>query len=479
MSQPPEWRDVPTVATPPPPPPPQRPAGPGGGPFGLSRRGLLILVGALAGVVIGVLVFVAFVPRPVGSAQQAGRGEIFLQPAGDGGPNPFTASVAAATLPAPTPTASAAAPSGSGSVAVQTTIGSTPGLYGGTNRLGSCDAGQMVSYLNANPAKGAAWVQALNADPSLLWSAGNKVRVDQIAAYISELTSVVLTADTRVTNHGFLSGQPTPFQSVLQAGTAVLVDRYGVPRARCACGNPLIAAVPVSVTPTYRGAPWTGFSPTTVVVVQPTTVIIDTFTLVDVNTGGRFKRPVGSKGDQDGNVTPTGEETPAPSAAASPPPDQSALAPPPAPVPVIQPPAAPPPAAQPAPAPPTAAPPAPAPPPVPNVAPPPPPPPPAQPPPAPQPAPFTLQTISPSSGPIAGGTHVVITGSGFTGQPPITDVYFSAGSGQCASMSFSVVSDTRMTGVTSSGAGCGSGTPVYVVVVCQGQVSSAFIYTFN
>jgi hypothetical protein len=40
---------------------------------------------------------------------------------------------------------------------------------------------------------------------------------------------VILQRDTRVTNHGFRNGRATPTQSILQAGTAVLVDEYGVP----------------------------------------------------------------------------------------------------------------------------------------------------------------------------------------------------------------------------------------------------------
>ena len=56
--------------------------------------------------------------------------------------------------------------------------------------------------------------------------------------YLRGLTSVVLRADTQVTNHGFRDARVTGFQSVLQAGTAVLVDNRGVPRVRCACGSP-------------------------------------------------------------------------------------------------------------------------------------------------------------------------------------------------------------------------------------------------
>ena len=61
------------------------------------------------------------------------------------------------------------------------------------------------------------------------WRGGQQLRITDIRSYVSELTPLVLLVDTRVTNHGFRKGRPTPHQSVLQAGTAVLVDRVGVP----------------------------------------------------------------------------------------------------------------------------------------------------------------------------------------------------------------------------------------------------------
>ena len=51
-----------------------------------------------------------------------------------------------------------------------------------------------------------------------------------IESYVAGLTAVRLRWDTRVTNHGFSDGEATAFQSLLQAGTAVLVDDTGVPR---------------------------------------------------------------------------------------------------------------------------------------------------------------------------------------------------------------------------------------------------------
>lgn len=190
--------------------------------------------------------------------------------------------------------------------------GGTPGLYGGTNQLGACDPSLLVRYLQANPQKAQAWVTALNADPSLSWSGGHSVRVDQIPAFVAELTPVVLRSDTRVTNNGFVNGNPDPYQAILQRGTAVLVDKYGVPRSRCACGNPLGSPRPAQTTPTYTGSPWPTFNPTTVVVVQPAPVIINIFVLTDDNDGTAFGRPAGSTGTTDVLPSPSPSLTPPP-----------------------------------------------------------------------------------------------------------------------------------------------------------------------
>ncbi len=215
-----------------------------------------------------------------------GPGEIFLQPASDTGPNPYdplgnkgsgTTTPSGGITPAPTTTA--------GVQGVTSVPGGKPGLYGGTNRLSVCDPQQLVNFLGTHQDKATAWVAALNADPTLTWSGGNKVRTDQITAYVKELTSLVLRNDTRVTNNGFLNGKPDPYQAVLQKGTAVLVDKRGVPRSRCACGNPLAAPVPQKGTTSYIGTGWAGFTPTKVVNVAPAPAPIQTFTVTDDNTG--------------------------------------------------------------------------------------------------------------------------------------------------------------------------------------------------
>ncbi len=68
---------------------------------------------------------------------------------------------------------------------------------------------------------------------------------------------------------------------------------------RCECGNPLNPPQPVKTTPKYTGPKWTNFDPTTIIIIQQTTVIIDIFVVVDVDTGESFNRPAGSTGEQD------------------------------------------------------------------------------------------------------------------------------------------------------------------------------------
>jgi hypothetical protein len=225
-----------------------------------------------------------------GTKKSAGKGEIFLEPASSTGPHPFTRSVATSS---PAVTASTRPPAPASTVApspaVQGVQGSQPGLYGGTRNNSTCDPERLISFLQANPGKARAWSSALG------------IPRDSIAAYVRRLTPVILTGDTRVTNYGYENGRPTPRQAVLQAGTAVLVDDYGIPRVKCGCGNPLSPPVPTPVRPTYTGTHWAGWAPANVTVVV-VNVQVNPFVLVDTSSGVKFARPPGTSGSEDGNV---------------------------------------------------------------------------------------------------------------------------------------------------------------------------------
>jgi hypothetical protein len=210
-------------------------------------------------------------------------------------PTPVPSSVAPTTL-APTtlaPTTSVAVPTTVAGLPVRTVNGAAPGLYGGTQNNAACDPEQMISFLMASPDKALAWAGVQGIGPA------------DIPTYVRSLTPVVLRADTRVTNHGFANGVATSNPSILQRGTAVLVDQFGIPRARCSCGNPLTPPIPITTSPTYVGDPWPGFDPSAVVVVtNVTNVVVNNFVVVDLNGGYFGRRPP--------KATPTGVVTDGP-----------------------------------------------------------------------------------------------------------------------------------------------------------------------
>ncbi|WP_369185871.1 DUF6777 domain-containing protein [Streptomyces sp. Y1] len=140
----------------------------------------------------------------------------------------------------------------------------------------SCDTERLISTVSAG-------------DTGRAWASAAGISQSDIPAYLRSLTSAYLRVDTRVTNHSYRSGAVVEFQSVLQAGTAVLVDAQGVPRVRCACGNPLKAPVLVS-NAKYTGKAWAGFQPTTVIVVVPAPQPVTEIILVNIETGDFFSR---------------------------------------------------------------------------------------------------------------------------------------------------------------------------------------------
>jgi hypothetical protein len=219
------------------------------------------------------------------ACSKGGGKEVLLEAAADRGPDAFATTIKHV---APPTTVQAAVPTTAVSGGtVRRASGTAPGLYGGTQNIGSCDVDQMVEFL------------AKNADKAAAWAASQGIAVGDLGDYLKGLTPVVLRVDTRVTNNGFAGGKATPRQAVLQAGTAVLIDAKGVPRAKCACGNPL--QPPVTGDATYSGTKWPGFSAAAVVAVSPGPVEVDRFTLTDPK-GTQFTRPVGGNGTSDASA---------------------------------------------------------------------------------------------------------------------------------------------------------------------------------
>ncbi|ARZ72047.1 hypothetical protein SMD11_6471 [Streptomyces albireticuli] len=288
---------------------PSRPAGPpapptgghdasgpgrgGGSPWWKSAPRIALLTGA----VVVAAALAVFLLRSDG-----GSDEVFLQPAAADGNDPFTASTAkgagAEATDAPKSTG--------GTRAVE---GSTPGLYGGTQSLASCDVERQIRYLTDDQAKARAFAGAAEITP------------DRIPSYLRGLTSAHLRTDTRVTNHGYKNGSATTYQAVLQAGTAVLVDDRGLPRVRCACGNPLGPPADAEGTPKAKGRSWSAYRAADVGTVSPAGKALDVLVLYDAHSEQWFERPVGTQGDQDRPVSrPSGGMTSAPPQTPSAPP---------------------------------------------------------------------------------------------------------------------------------------------------------------
>ncbi|MGK5632919.1 DUF6777 domain-containing protein, partial [Streptomyces sp. URMC 123] len=223
-----------------------------------------------------------------------GPGEVFLQAASAEGPDPFSESTAKDSGPADSPTgAPTATPAEkSGTRSIQ---GSEAGLYGGTRNVASCDVERQISYLTSDQAKARAFAKVAD------------IRPERIADHLRALTPVQLRNDTRVTNHGYKDGAATSYQAVLQTGTAVMVDDRGVPRVRCACGNPLTPPVAVKKNPRQQGEAWRSYRPSNVVVVAPAPQVIKVVVLIDPRTGQWFERPVGTTGETDRPVPRPGD----------------------------------------------------------------------------------------------------------------------------------------------------------------------------
>ncbi len=231
-------------------------------------------------------------------------GEVFLQAAGKSGPDPFTESTAkesstAPVTPSPTDTPESAN-------VTRGVDGSAPGLYGGTRKVASCDVEKQISALQQAPAKNQAFASVLGLQPS------------GVPAYLRSLTPVQLRMDTRVTNHGYRDGKPTSYQAVLQSGTAVLVDDRGVPRVRCACGNPLLPPVALKSTPKRTGDSWPSYRSSNVVVVAPAPQVINIFVIYDPDNGDWIKRHKGDTGGKDQKTAPPAKQ-PSPSVSSLPP----------------------------------------------------------------------------------------------------------------------------------------------------------------
>ncbi|OLZ74280.1 hypothetical protein AV521_00910 [Streptomyces sp. IMTB 2501] len=256
---------------------------------------------------LSVALFVAGCVRPGVKAARMGV-DVYLLPAAAQGPDPFTGSTVSATATPAAPGTGSADPTARAALGVSATgspvaassrpavpaallvpppramrvlSGATPGLYGGTARVAGCDVARQIGYLTADRAKAGAFARTAGV------SGGG------LTGYLHGLTPVVLRADTRVSDHGYRDGDAVAYQAVLQAGTAVLVDNRGVPRVRCACGNPLGSPAPAHGGFGARGSAWAGYRPDQVIAVTPAPRAVTSFTIVNVETRTWIERRIG------------------------------------------------------------------------------------------------------------------------------------------------------------------------------------------
>ncbi|MFD8305871.1 DUF6777 domain-containing protein [Streptomyces sp. NPDC059690] len=172
--------------------------------------------------------------------------------------------------------------------------GDTPGLYGGTRETSVCDVKRLKAFLTdpANHRKAQAWAAALG------------ITTDRIPGYLDRLTPVLLRHDTLVRNHDYKKGKAVPFDSLLQAGIAVLVDEHGLPAVKCSCGNPLRPFAGdtnrIAVKFENGNREWRGYERSSVVAVRPAPRRLERLALVDVADPARgIARPVGTTGGHD------------------------------------------------------------------------------------------------------------------------------------------------------------------------------------
>lgn len=264
-----------------------------------SNRTIVLVLAAVAALLLSVLGVASVVMfTGSGKTQATPAPELVLESASSVSNAPFSPTVALTNRPLDQGVRNAVA-RGSATPLGQVVDGTAPGLYASSNEP-PCDTAALANHLLSNPATARVWAGVFG------------ITVDQIPYYLDTLTPVVLGNDTRVTNHTYSSRGANPYQSVLQAGTPVLIDAYGVPRVQCSCGNPL---APPASTPLagYRtvNAPWPGYATrdvvyvdyhnhhttvinnTTTVVAGPETVAPPQLTLIDLNTLVPFLRTAG------------------------------------------------------------------------------------------------------------------------------------------------------------------------------------------
>ncbi|MGH7747674.1 MAG: DUF6777 domain-containing protein, partial [Candidatus Dormibacteria bacterium] len=191
--------------------------------------------------------------------------------------------VAGGLPPGSTPAAPAAA-----AAAPATTLtsvdASVPQLYGGSMGVTPCDASRLGRQLDGNGDLARAWAVAAGIDP------------ESVDDFVGALVPVDVLDDVQVTDWRRVDGNGVPYQVVLERGTTVLVDRFGLPRVRCQSGDPLGVPDKVQRSARFVGERWERFQPAAVIVIVPAAKALPTLVLLEAASGQPFGRPVGGGG---------------------------------------------------------------------------------------------------------------------------------------------------------------------------------------
>ena len=264
------------------------------------RANIILTVAAvlLTTMVLATLAGVVIVKRGIVFRHQHAAEKMVLAAANSPGDDPFISSIAIDSPPVSAAAAQQITTTNeqlpaSQERGVRLVSGAHPGLYGDVGQRNPCDAANITNALDNQSDRAHAWAQTQSIQP------------DQVPLYMNTLTPVVLTADTWVTSHRYSGGRAVPFQAVLQAGNAVLIDPAGVPRVQCACGNPLSPPASENITALPQtGTSWPGYSPQNVVAIEysnapssftdPVPISpASQFSLIDLSSGNPMSRKAG------------------------------------------------------------------------------------------------------------------------------------------------------------------------------------------
>jgi hypothetical protein len=141
-----------------------------------------------------------------------------------------------------------------------------------------CNRDGIADFFASDAAAAAAFIAVMadeKASPKTTYDAAT------LADEIRLMFRAQLISDTIVVQHGLVDGETVPLPAVLQKGTWVLADEYGVPRLKCNGANPLTVAESVGGTTVFTGSAWADFDPARIVSIKPAPEIQDYFVVTN------------------------------------------------------------------------------------------------------------------------------------------------------------------------------------------------------